>query len=420
VLAMRDGFEPFRDLFSPQGPLHLPILYVGDWLGFRTLNAPRVMPVLAGVGTTLAVWAAGRKLGTGYGAALAGALVATTGTLLWTSGPITGDGIAVAFAAAAAFAALSYRDRPTVPRAALTGLAMGAALTVKVIVIPVALAVGWWLWSRRRPRDLGIAVGVAVALGFVLTIPWRFDRVWDQSVAYHRESRYLYGPLDQAEKLITTLLSRDLPLLVALALGCAAAAASGTRTRRGLDADTVVILVWLAAGTLLLVFEPAMFRNHIASLIPPLALLVAMRPPRLRWALVAAILVIPWWAVHLDDVLWPRDYRGAEAELVQALRDLPDGAQVITDEPGFAYRAGRHMPPMLNDASIKRIEEGMITTDVVADAAAEREVCAVAIWSNRYGRELPGLPAALEATGYVEAMTWGGERSLWLKPDCDP
>jgi hypothetical protein len=420
VLAMRDGFAPFDELFSPQGPLHLPILYVGDWLGFRTLDAPRVAPVLAGVATTLAVWAAARRLGTAYGAALAGVLVATTGTLLWTSGPITGDGIAVAFAAAAACGALAYRDRPTLARAAVTGLAMGAALTVKVIVIPVALAVGWWLWSHRRPRVFAAAVGSAVLLGFVLTIPWGFGPVWDQSVAYHRESRYLYGPLEQAEKLVTTLLSRDLPLIAALVLGGIAAATAGRAARRRLDADTVVVLVWLAAGTLLLIFEPAMFRNHIASLIAPLALLVAMRPPPLRWALVAAIVVVPYWAVQMGDVLIPRDYSGAEAELVAALRDLPSGAQVITDEPGFAYRAGRHLPPGLNDASIKRIEEGMITTDGVLDAAAEPEVCAIAIWSNRYGRELPGLTDGLADLGLVEARTWGGVRSLWLKPDCTP
>jgi hypothetical protein len=129
---------------------------------------------------------------------------------------------------------------------------------------------------------------------------------------------------------------------------------------------------------------------------------------------------VPWWAVNLDDVLVPRDYRGAEAALVARLRALPAGALVITDEPGFAYRAGRHLPPMLNDASIKRIQQGMITTDVVADAAARDDTCAVAIWSNRYGRELPGLTDALTDAGFEQVATFGGVRSLWLKPDCDP
>jgi hypothetical protein len=308
-----------------------------------------------------------------------------------------------------------------------------------VIVLPVAIPVAWWLWNPRRsrdtetkatrpagggargrPTDFVVAVGASVLFGLAVTLPWGFGRVWDQSVAYHRESRYLYGPVEQAEKLVTTLLSRDLPLIVALALGLVATATAAAHVRRRIDSDTFVILAWLGSGTLLLIFEPTMFRNHIASLIPPLALLVAMRPPPVRWAVVAAIFVVPWWAVHLDDVLWPRDYRGAEAALVDALRALPDGAEVITDEPGFAYRAGRHLPPLLNDASIKRIEQGMITTDTIAEAAARREVCAVAIWSNRYGTELPGLPAALTRLGYEKVEGFGGVRSLWLEPDCDP
>jgi hypothetical protein len=416
VLAMREGARPFHDVFSPQGPLHLPVLYVGDLLGLRTLNAPRVAPVLAGIAVTLAVWAAGRRLGaTTWGAGVGAALAATTGTLLWTTGPITGDGIAVAFAAIAAWVALTYRDRPSAGRAVATGLATGAALTVKALVLPVAIPIGWWLWSARRARDLVIAVASSVVLGLVVTLPWGFGPVYDQSVKYHREST-LYGPGDQLHKLITTLVDRDLPLLVAFALGLIAARAAHRRR----DADILAVAAWLVAGTLVLVFEPAMFRNHIASIIPPLALLVTMRPPPVRWAAVAAILVVPWWATHLTTVLWPRDYLGAEAALMEEIRALPEGAQVITDEPGFAYRAGRTVPRNLNDASVQRIDQGMITTDIVVDAARAREVCAVAIWSDRYGRRLPGLQDALRDIGYEEAATYGGVRSLWLKPRCEP
>ena len=149
---------------------------------------------------------------------------------------------------------------------------------------------------------------------------------------YHQQSS-LYGPAEQLHKLVTTLISRDLPLLVAVGLGIVAAVVAH---KRQVDADTVAVLAWLVAGTLVLVFEPAMFRNHIASIIPPLALLVAMRPPPPRWAAVAAIFVIPWWASHLTTVLWARDYRGSEAALMAQIRALPPGAKIITDEPGFA------------------------------------------------------------------------------------
>jgi hypothetical protein len=417
VFAMRHGARPFHDVFSPQGPLQLPILFVGDLIGLRTINGPRVAPVLAGIAMTLAVWAAGRRLGgTAWGAGLAAALAATTGTMLWTTGPITGDGIAVAFAAIAAWLALRYRDRPTTWAAVGTGLAMGAALTVKALVIPVALPVAWWLWSARRVRDLVLAVGASVVLGLAVTLPWGFGPVYDQSVKYHRESS-LYGPGEQFHKLVTTLINRDLPLLLAVALGIVAAVVAHTRP---VDSDTIAVAMWLVAGALVLVFEPAMFRNHVAAIIVPLALLVAMRPPPPKWAAVAAIFAIPWWIGHNTTVLWARDYRGSEAALVAQLRALPPDAKVITDEPGFAYRTNHRLPANLNDASVQRIDQGMITTDTIVDAARHDDVCAVAIWSSRYGRDLPGLQDALAELGFEEAATYGGVRSLWLKPDCDP
>ena len=64
---------------------------------------------------------------------------------------------------------------------------------------------------------------------------------------------------------------------------------------------------------------------------------------------------------------------------------------MITDEPGLAWRADRLVPGELVDASIKRIEQGQITTDVLGDAAADDDVCAVLVWDgDRYG-DLPGL-----------------------------
>src|SRR5579859_4880046 len=33
VLAMRDGAQPFRDVFSSQGPLQLPLLWLADLVG---------------------------------------------------------------------------------------------------------------------------------------------------------------------------------------------------------------------------------------------------------------------------------------------------------------------------------------------------------------------------------------------------
>src|SRR5689334_14866772 len=126
VVDMRHGFAPYTGVFSSQGPLHYPLLYVGDLLGFRTLDAPRVAPLLAGVAATLGVWIIARRLGSAPAVAfVAGLLVATTGTMLWTTGQVTGDGIAMAIMVWAVWASVFYRDAPSAGRAVLVGVLAG-------------------------------------------------------------------------------------------------------------------------------------------------------------------------------------------------------------------------------------------------------------------------------------------------------
>src|SRR5690349_4984993 len=110
VLDMRHGLAPYRDVFSAQGPLHFVLLYLGDLLGLRTIDGPRVTPMLAGVLATVASWAIARRLAGPSAGLIAGLLVATSGSMIWTSGQVTGDGPAAAIAVAAVWAALAYRD----------------------------------------------------------------------------------------------------------------------------------------------------------------------------------------------------------------------------------------------------------------------------------------------------------------------
>src|SRR6476646_8489220 len=105
IVDMRHGLAPYTGVFSAQGPLHFPLLYVGDLIGLRTLNGPRVTPMLAGVATTIAAYAIARRLAGMKAGLIAGVLVATSGTMIWTTGQTTGDGTASALALCAAWAA---------------------------------------------------------------------------------------------------------------------------------------------------------------------------------------------------------------------------------------------------------------------------------------------------------------------------
>jgi len=108
ALAMRTGALPYREVFSSQGPLFLPLVWVFDLLGLRTLDAPRLLALASGVGLVLATYAAARELTDRPRALLAAGVVAATGSVLWVTAPIAADGPALALATATVALALVY------------------------------------------------------------------------------------------------------------------------------------------------------------------------------------------------------------------------------------------------------------------------------------------------------------------------
>src|SRR4051812_2889138 len=263
VIDMRHGLAPYRGVFSSQGPLHYPLLYVGDLLGFRTLDAPRVTPVLAGIAAAIGVWAIARRLGaTAPVALVTGVLLATTGTMLWTTGQVTSDGVAIALMIWAVWAAAWYRDRPAPWIAVLAGVFVGAAFATKPLVFPALIPIVWWMWERRRVAHLVLAGVVAVAFWFATALPWGLGRVWDQSIAYHSGKGPEYTKLFQLGKLTTLVPERDMIILVAVVLGVIAVVVGVCRSAVR-HSDAVVIVAWLAVAAFVLVFEKALFANHL-------------------------------------------------------------------------------------------------------------------------------------------------------------
>ena len=443
AVAMRRGGLPFRDVFSSQGPLHLPLVWAGDLIGGRTASSPRLTAVLAGAVATVAVYVAARRLASRAGALLAGILVALSGCVLWTTGPITADGPAIALAATAVALSVRYRDRPSRGLALAVGAVLGAALSVKApLVLLSTIPVAGFLLSARRVRDLSAAACSALAVGLASTLPWGFGRVWDQSVAYQIDSDRNGSMRDNAEKILSTLWDRDPLLLAVAAVAVAYAVARRSVARRGAKPgtglvapipaagtrwssplprvrDAHLIWAWLLALLLFLVIEPAMWRNHIAHLVAPLALLATLRPPPMRLVAVAAVVALPFQLARLDGVLHPDPYRGDEAAAVDALRALPGGAWAISDDPGFVWRAGRDTPFDLVDTSVKRVQQGRITTKSVVDAASDPRVCAVLVWSDRRFGALEGLASGLAAGGYSETLRFDEDRALYERSPCN-
>jgi hypothetical protein len=346
--------------------------------------------------------------------------------MLFVTGPISGDGPALALAATAVLLALRYRERQGVGRAVAVGIAMGAALCVKLLVLPAALPVGLVFLSSRRWKHLGAAVAAAVGVFLVTALPWGIGKVWHQSVAYHEGAARTDSYGGNAIRLLRTLVERDPFVVAAFVMSAVVLVWSVRRGRAAVRGDPAVPVrlallllgTWAGAQALLLVLEPAMWRPHVSQMIVPLALLATLRPAPLPALVAACVVLAPWWVTNVDTILWPSGYDRVEQAAVDRLERLPERAQVITDEPGLAWRAQRRPPDMLVDASIKRIEQHDLTPVKVARAARRRRVCAVLVWSAKRFGSLAGLPERLEAEVYHVAARYGGPKVLYQRGQC--
>ncbi len=426
ALAMRAGEVPFRDIFSSQGPVFLPLVWVADLLGFRTLDAPRLLAVAAGVLVTVAVYSCARRVTSRANALLAAALVTTSGSVLWVTAPVNADGPSLALSVLAVAFALRYRDDPRLRTAVWLGLAAGAAVSIKALSVPAVVIAGLIVLLSHRPvragvRDAAVAAGVTVGVYVVAALPFGITDVWDQSFVYHQDAHRANTHTGAMSKILDTLWHRDLLVMVALALaGFAFVVRLVLRRRAGKPGDRSLqlvvagLLLWIVLVFALLVWEPAMWRAHVVHLVPPLALLAALRPAPWTVLAVAGLVAAPFFVSNDRSILWPEGYTGQEAALVHRLEQLPDGALVISDDPGWVWRSGHRPPGAFADPSFQRIDQGQITQASLAEAAAADDVCGVLVSSPEHFGRFAGLGEKLATEGY-EPARFGSRITLYQR-----
>jgi hypothetical protein len=419
AVAMRAGHQPFRDVFSSQGPLFLPLVWVFDLLGLRTANAPRLLSLAAALVLVGATYAAARAVTDRGGALFAAGLVSVTTSSLWITGPIAADGAALAFATATMAMVLRWRHDVTVRRAMWIGLGVGATVSVKALLAPVIVPAALVLLARRRLAP--IVAGAATAIGFhlLLWLPWGMGNVWAQSYEYHLEVASDRTPGANLTKVLSTMGDRDAIVLAAAVLAIGAVAlrrrAAVPPAEPGWATPDVLLLAWVITTLVVLLGEHPMWRPHVSQLVPGLALLAARHRPSWRALAVAGVVMLPYYAVHAWPVLHPDPYRGSAAEAVDLLRTLPESALAMSDEPGLVWRSGHRTPPDLVDASVLRIQTGDLTSVSIAEAAADPDVCAVVVRSAERWGSFDDLPDRLAEAGYEVAAEDGEVRRVYLK-----
>jgi len=414
--AMRNGELPFRDIFSSQGPVFLPLVWVADLVGLRTLDAPRLLAVGAGVLLTIAVYSCARHVTTRGNAFLAAGLVTTSGSVLWVTVPVNADGPSLALSVLAVAFALRHRDHPRLRTAVWMGLAAGGAVSIKALCVPALVIAGLVVLLsgqhtkaglRTGVRDAAVSAGIAVAVYVVTALPFGIADVWEQSYTYHQDARRAASHSGAFRKLLDTLWDRDKLVLVALALAAIACVVRFVVRRRadgsgdGAMAIVVAFLVlWAVMVVALLVWEPALWRAHVSHLVPPLALLAALKPPSWKVLVVAGVVTVPFAIATNTSILWPDGYTGQQAALVHHLESFAADAQFISDDPGLVWRSGHDTPGDFADTSYQRLDDGSINRASLVRAASARDVCGVIVGSPQHFGRLGGLPDVLAAHDY--------------------
>lgn len=423
AISMRSGHAPFISVFSSQGPLFLPLLHVFDTLGFERLDSPRVLPVVAGIAITIGVYRIASMLTDRRAALLAGALAASSGVVLWTTGPITSDGVAAAFAVWSVAEALNYRSRPATHRAVVVAILIGAAVAVKNLLSGPAILIAWLVvLTHRRWRDVLVIPPIAAVVAIGAAVPWGLRAVYLQSIAYHGTVEGRHSVIGNLHKAASTFGRRDLPMLVLGLLALALGSVAWLRRDRTDRSGTAPLLErwfggdrflwwWLLAALVVFAVDPAMWRNHVSILGPPVALLIACHRP--SWRIVAVVLVItvPIQVFMLRALYRPEPYRGTWAVATRAVERIPARSWALSDTGGPVWRGGGSTAPWYVDPSVLRIEtpidEIRITSASIARTADRPKVCLVLITSEERWGSFRDLPARLAENGYRKVSSLG-------------
>jgi len=120
-----------------------------------------------------------------------------------------------------------------------------------------------------------------------------------------------------------------------------------------------------------------------------------MRVLVFTWVIALPIFLVGTWSFAK-----PGGYHGVDAQVAARLRTLPSDAVVVTDEPGFPWRAGLRVPDQLVDVSVKQFDQGRITEPDLLRAARARDACAVLATSDERLGRFRDLPDKLADAGY--------------------
>lgn len=416
--ALRHGQELGTDVDTSQPPgfyvlLSTISLLPGD--GVTDIRIGFLLVALVGLGAAFAV---GRRLAGSPGGLGAAALLAVTAPYPVQAARVQADTASVVLALTAV-AVLMYAGRSSW-RAASAGLLAGAALSIKLLAVPVVVPIAVLLVARRSWR---MAAALVAGAGVVwLTLAGAYagalGELWQTVVADHRLARIL-GPslADNAERVLLHPLEWSTPVGVLVPIGLICAAMLLRRV------ETLALGLWIVASAAFLIYNRPLFDHHLVLLAPVLAVPAgaglgagvsrAPRPVRLAVAGVVALALAAGFVQEERRLARqdgePPGVRWAAEQL--RLRTKP--AELVgTDLPIAAYLGDRRVPGALIDSSYVRLGTKALTVPDILDTLERERVRAVVV--GRGYAEKPALMRELRSR-YSTRLSSGGI-TIYLAP----
>ena len=397
------GFTQYRDIFASQGPLFLPILQLGDLLGFGDPRGARTIMVFSGVAIAIATYFILIVATTRRRAFLLSALVAISGAMLMAAGPVQSDGPALGFALAALAITLHRSDRTG---ALLVGVLIGAAVAVKSLhVAPIILMVAIVLGYRREWLNLAYTSLTALAISLGASLVYGVERVWDQYVLFHLAKDNSANLFENVGHASTFLFEFDLALLIlAVVVVVLLGRSEGKPMLHVYDLPPWLPGAWMVASLAVIIgfthIEDG-FVRVVAFLIAPLAMLIARHHHIPERILVGVVVVaIPF---QVATIALPPEPDPASTALVERIEMLEEEALVVSDDPGLLWSARRLSHPATVDPSFPRLATEYLTEDMIDRALNDPLTCAYVAASERFenaGITPPGLYQPTAVAGF--------------------
>lgn len=378
------GLTQYRDFFASQGPLFIPLLHLGDLLGFGDPRGARTIMVASGIAIAVATYFILTVFTSNRASFLIAALIATSGTTLFASGPVQSEGAGFALALAALAVTLHRQDRTG---ALITGLMLGSAVAIKSLhLAPTALMIAIVLAYRRDWLNLAYSSLVALTLALATALFYGVERVFDQYVMFHLAKDNSANLFDNLGQTLSFLVDFDLPLLV---LGAATLILFWRAPERSkippLDVPPWLPLAWMLSSLIVIIgftHIDSGFVRVVTFLIPPLALLIAHNlHVRLRILFGVVLLSVVFQVATTEFTPEPDP---ATLATVERLETLGDEEMVVSDDPGLAWSARRLSHPATVDPSYARFQTGYLTPETVDRALADPRTCAFTATSERF------------------------------------